>query len=262
MVSTTSTDEKNTESRETTAVAAQASTPPTAISRTLARLEAPALVAVPVVLVACAAADVEASAALSLGVVVVALGLMAASYESSRPTIRQIMPTVVLAAVACAGRLLFAAVPDVKPLTAICIVAGAVLGRRNGFMVGALAALASNAFFGQGSWTPWQMYAWGLIGYLAGMLQDRGLLSRRGVIYAFGFCSCLLYGLILNGYSVVGWVRPLTLEGTLATFATALPWDLLHGISTVGFLALIWAPWHRRIEHVVTKYDLHGTQAR
>ena len=74
------------------------------------------------------------------------------------------MPTLVLAALAAAGRILFGPIPDFKPVSAIAIIAGATLGRRNGFMVGALAALTSNFFFGQGMWTPWQMYAWGLGG--------------------------------------------------------------------------------------------------
>ncbi|MFR3452057.1 MAG: ECF transporter S component [Collinsella sp.] len=76
------------------------------------------------------------------------------------------MPTLVLAACAAAGRILFAPIPDFKPLSAIAIIAGATLGPRNGFMVGALAALTSNFFFGQGLWSPWQMYAWGVVGYV------------------------------------------------------------------------------------------------
>lgn len=77
---------------------------------------------------------------------------------------------VVLAALAAAGRILFAPIPDFKPVSAIAIIAGVVFGRKSGFMVGALAALASNFFFGQGPWTPWQMYAWGLVGYGARLL--------------------------------------------------------------------------------------------
>ena len=169
------------------------------------------------------------------------------------------MPTVVLASLAAAGRVLFAPLPDVKPVSAIAIVAGSLLGRRNGFMVGALAALVSNAFFGQGAWTPWQMYAWGLVGYLAGVLADAGALRRhRWALLAYGFASALLYGAILNGWYVLGFVRPLTAAGVLAGYAAAVPWDVVHGLATVGFLALIWLPWGRSIRRVVAKYDLSG----
>lgn len=139
--------------------------------------ELAAIIAVPVVLIACAASGFEQTALLSFAVVLVSLGVFFAGFEGARPRMRDIMPVVVLAALAAAGRILFAPFPDFKPVSAIAIIAGVAFGRRSGFMVGALAALASNFFFGQGPWTPWQMYAWGLVGYLAGVLAQTGLFS-------------------------------------------------------------------------------------
>ena len=228
----------------------------TSRARALASLEIPALVAVPVAMVAFALAGMRASAGLTLVVALLALGLLFASFEASRPALRQLMPTAVLAAVAAAGRVLFAPLPDVKPVSAIAILAGAALGRRSGFVVGALAALASNVFFGQGPWTPWQMYAWGLVGYVSGVLGERGLLERMPVLYVWGFASGLVYGLILNGYHVLGYVQPLTWESALLACAASLPLDVTHGIATVAFLAAIWLPWGRAIRRVVAKYDL------
>ena len=228
----------------------------TAPARILAALEVPALVAVPAVMVATAAAGLDVTAGLTLLVAVLAVGLLFASFEASRPPLRQLMPTAVLGATAAAGRVLFAPIPDVKPVSAIAIVAGAALGRRSGFVVGAVAALVSNFFFGQGSWTPWQMYAWGLVGYLGGVLADHGALKRRGVLYGWGFISALMYGAILNGYYVLGFVRPLTWPSILAAYAAGAPLDVVHGVATAAFLAAIWAPWGRAIRRVVAKYDL------
>lgn len=228
----------------------------TGVSRILSALEVPALLAVPVVMVGTALAGVDATAGLTLLVAVLAVGLLFASYEASRPPLRQLMPTAVLAATAAAGRVLFAPIPDVKPVSAIAIVAGATLGRRNGFMAGAVAALVSNFFFGQGSWTPWQMYAWGLVGYLGGVLAGAGLLERRGALYAWGCVSALMYGAILNGYYVLGFVRPLTWQSVLAAYAAGAPLDCVHGVATAAFLAVIWLPWGRSIRRVVSKYDL------
>ena len=225
-------------------------------ARILAALEVPALVAVPAVMVATAAAGLDVTAGLTLLVAVLAVGLLFASFEASRPPLRQLMPTAVLGATAAAGRVLFAPIPDVKPVSAIAIVAGAALGRRSGFVVGAVAALVSNFFFGQGSWTPWQMYAWGLVGYLGGVLADHGALKRRGVLYGWGFISALMYGAILNGYYVLGFVRPLTWPSIIAAYAAGAPLDVVHGIATAAFLAAIWAPWGRAIRRVVAKYDL------
>lgn len=228
-------------------------------ARLLHALEPLALAAVPLSMAACTILGIEATAGLTMLVALLALLLVFAGYEAARPALRQVMPTVVLASLAAAGRVLFAPLPDVKPVSAIAIVAGSLLGRRNGFMVGALAALVSNAFFGQGAWTPWQMYAWGLVGYLAGVLADAGALRRhRWALLAYGFASALLYGAILNGWYVLGFVRPLTAAGVLAGYAAAVPWDVVHGLATVGFLALIWLPWGRSIRRVVTKYDLSG----
>ena len=218
--------------------------------------EAPALVVVPVAMVALAAAGVRATAGLTLVLAALAVGLMFAGFEASRPALRQLMPTAVLAALAAAGRVLFAPLPDVKPVSAIAIVAGAALGRRSGFVVGALAALLSNFFFGQGPWTPWQMYAWGLVGYVGGLLGEKDLLSRTPVLYGWGIVSGLVYGLILNGYHVLGYVQPLTWPAALAACAASLPLDVTHGVATAVFLAAIWLPWGRAIRRVVAKYDL------
>ena len=223
----------------------------------LAALEAPSILGVPAVLIACAVNGVQAAAGLTLLVVVLCVGLFLASYEASRPALRQVMPTATLAALAAAGRILFAPIPDVKPVSAIAIVAGATLGRREGFMVGALAALVSNFFFGQGAWTPLQMYAWGLVGYVAGVLSDAGAFEgHTWPVLAWGFCSGLVYGAVLNGWHVLGYVRPLTLAGTLTAFAAGFPLDVMHGVATVVFLGLTWGPWGRAIKRSVAKYDL------
>lgn len=210
------------------------------------------LVATPVALLACAVLDVDASAALTMLVAAASLVLMLVGYERSRPGLRQVLPTATLAAVAAAGRVLFAPLPYIKPVSAIAILAGSVLGRRNGFMVGALAALVSNFFFGQGPWTPWQMYAWGLVGYLSGVIP----LGEGRSVYVWGVASGLLYGAILNGWYVVGFVRPLTWQGTLAAYAAGIPLDAIHGIATAGFLVLVWGRWRRALQRVVAKYDM------
>ena len=226
------------------------------LARVLAAAEPLTLVAVPATMVGLALAGVRATAGVSLVVTLLAVALLLAGFERSRPALRQLMPTAVLAALAAAGRVLFAPLPDVKPVSAIAIVAGAALGRRSGFVVGALAALLSNLFFGQGPWTPWQMYAWGLVGYVGGVLGEKNLLSRAPVLYGWGLLSGIVYGLVLNGYHVLGYVQPLTWPAVLAACAASLPLDVTHGVATVAFLAAIWLPWGRAIRRVVAKYDL------
>ena len=230
--------------------------PSRAAARLLALLEVPAFAAVPLVLGVCAYFQVEQGALLTVVVAFAAVGVFFASFEASRPALRQIMPTVVLAALAAAGRMLFAPVPDFKPVSAICILAGAVFGRRSGFLVGALAALVSNFFFGQGPWTPWQMYAWGLIGYFAGVLADRGAFEKRPVLYVYGFAAPLLYGFLLNSYYIVGFVHPLTWQTALLAYGAGLPFDLVHGAATVVFLAILYQPWRKKLDRIKRKYGI------
>ncbi len=259
----------------------------TRVARILRRAEVPMLVAVPVVLLIVAFFQVDPAALLTFVVALVAVAVFLVGFETSHPTLRQIMPTVVLAAIAAAGRILFYPVPSFQPVSAICVVAGAMFGRRSGFMTGALAALTSNFFFGQGAWTPWQMYAWGLIGYVAGILADHGMFdcllpsrkttsdavrpapvsprppSRRFrprvlAIYAYGFIATMLYGLLLSTWTFVGFIRPLTWESALLTYGAGVSFDLIHAGSTVIFLLVIYAPWRRKLERIKVKYALSG----
>ena len=111
-------------------------------------------------------------------------------------------------------------------------------------------------------WTPWQMYAWGAVGYLGGALARTGLFDagdggvRIAALAPFGFASGLFYGLIINAFDVIAYVRPLTWQGALARFAMALPFDLMHGVATVVFLVALYGPWTRRIARVVRKYGV------
>lgn len=231
-------------------------------ARHAAAIEAALLAAVPLAMGACLAVRAVSSAILMLGVVAAVIVLFFLRYEADRPALRQIMPTLVLAAAAAAGRLLFAPIADFKPVSAIAIIAGATLGRQNGFMVGALAALTSNFMLGQGMWTPWQMYAWGLVGYLGGVAADTGAFTRAdgsarmGALIAAGIGSAVVYGAVINAYDIIGFVQPLTWAGAAARVLSALPFDLMHAFATCVFLVLLYAPWTRRIARVVRKYDL------
>lgn len=225
-------------------------------ARVLQALETPALIAVPLALGLAAFFQIEQSALATFAVALVSIGIFFGGFEASKPDLRHIMPTVVLGALAAAGRMLFAPLPNFKPVSAICIIAGAVFGKRCGFMVGALAALVSNFFFGQGPWTPWQMYAWGMVGYFAGIMAKHGVFERTPLLLGYGFASALLYGLILNGWYIVGFVQPITAPAALMAYAAGLPFDLIHGTATVAFLAALYLPWRKKLMRVKTKYAL------
>jgi energy-coupling factor transport system substrate-specific component len=149
-----------------------------------------------------------------------------------------------LAAAAAAGRVLFAAVPGVQPVTVIAVVAGATLGARSGFAVGALAAFVSNFFLGQGSWTPWQMLAWGGCG-VAGALLARVLRSRLAlavVCFVLGFC----FSAFMDVWTWLAFYDEHSWQTFAAVHARGLPFDLAHAIGNVA-IALVAGPELRRL---------------
>jgi energy-coupling factor transport system substrate-specific component len=125
-----------------------------------------------------------------LAVLLAAIALLAGGFawlEGGTTSARDLTLVATLGGLAAAGRVLFAPVPDVQPVTVMVAAAGVALGPRRGFAVGAIAALASNFFLGQGVHTPWQMLAWGGCGVFAGLLRP---LLRRRLVFA-GFCVVL-----------------------------------------------------------------------
>lgn len=215
------------------------------------------LIAAPFIMGVLALTGVTAVAGFSVVIISIAIALFFTQFERSRPLPEQLMPIVVLVALGVAGRIIFAAVPNVKPVTAIVIIAGIAFGKEAGFMTGSLTALASNMFFGQGPWTPWQMYAWGLIGYIAGALFSGDIQKRRWVVYLYGFVASLGFGFILDTWHVLVYVSPLNLGSALVGYGAGLPLTIIHAVSTVLFLVPTLEPWGIRLARIRTKFGLH-----
>ncbi len=116
----------------------------------------------------------------SFAVLGLALAAGFAWYERAHPSAKVLALVATLAALAALGRMAFAPLPNVKPTTDIVLLSGYVLGGAPGFVVGAVAALASNFFFGQGPYTPWQMVAWGAVGLFGALLPEEGAERLRG----------------------------------------------------------------------------------
>lgn len=179
-------------------------------------------------------------------------------FESRKPKAREIVVISVLCAIAVAGRAAFLMVPQFKPVIAIVIIAGVAFGGETGFLVGAVSGFVSNFFFGQGPWTPWQMFTLGIIGFMAGVLFKPGLLRRtKASLCVFGFvATVVIYGGIMNPASVIMWQTNITLEMLLATYATGITLDLIHALSTAFFLWFISAPMLEKLERIKIKYGL------
>ncbi len=211
---------------------------------------------VPAAMIACILLQSPQTALLSTLVLLAALTPFFLAFERQKPRPRDFMPVVVLTALSVTGRLLFAALPNFKPVSAIVILAGVCFGRQSGFLTGALSALVSNLFFGQGPWTPWQMYAWGLMGYVAGALASTKLFRRPWAVLLYGFLASFGYGFLMNSWTLFSFVQPVTWQAALATYGAALAFDATHAVSTVAFLSVTLLPWQKELRRIRQKYGV------
>ena len=157
-------------------------------------------------------------------------------YERSHPSARVLALVATLAALAALGRIAFAPLPSVKPTTDIVLLCGYVLGGAPGFAVGAVAALASNLFFGQGPWTPWQMVGWGGAGLFGAALAQLGgrELGRLALATACAAAG-LAFGAVMNLSLWVTYSGDHTLAKLGTVFATSLPFDVAHALGNAAF---------------------------
>jgi energy-coupling factor transport system substrate-specific component len=183
-------------------------------------------------------------AALPLLLLAAALLVAGVSWIEAGPgAAREVTLVATLAAVAAAGRVLLAAVPGVQPVTVIAVAAGAALGARAGFATGALAALVSNLFLGQGPWTPWQMLGWGACGLAGAALRA---VIRRRVSFA---AACFLLGFAFSSLMDLWlWLSfwPHTWEALTVVFGRGLWFSAAHAIGNV-VIALAVGPELRRL---------------
>jgi len=159
-------------------------------------------------------------------------------YERSRPPSQVVALVAALAALAIAGRIAFAAFPNVKPTTDIIIFAGYALGPAPGFAVGALTGLVSNFWFGQGPWTPWQMVGWGMCGVMGATLalfvRDAGRLWLAALC---GFAA-IAYGALQNFSLMATYGQDHSIQYFLTLEARAIPFEVAHVVGNVAFALL------------------------
>jgi energy-coupling factor transport system substrate-specific component len=169
------------------------------------------------------------------GLVLLVAGL--ALYERGRSGSREIGLVAVLIAAASAGRVLFVAVPGAQPITAIAIIAGVALGPRAGVAVGAGSALVSNAFLGQGPWTPWQMLLWGAAGLAGGLLAPT-LRRSRWALVGLGVVVSAAFGALMDVWQLAAFGPSLSLTAFAAVHVRAVPFDIAHAVATATILGL------------------------
>lgn len=179
-------------------------------------------------------------------------------FENRKPQARELIVIAVLSAIAVAGRAAFFMLPQFKPVVAIVIIAGVCFGSEAGFLVGAVTGFISNFFFGQGPWTPWQMFCFGIIGFLAGILYTKGFLkkTRLSLCTFGGLTTFFVYGGIINIGSLLMFTAQLSWKALLATYISGFWFDIVHAAATVFFLLVISQPMIEKLDRIKIKYGL------
>lgn len=169
---------------------------------------------------------------------------------------REVVLLAMMAAIAAVGRVPFAGLPSIQPTSFIIIMAGLVFGAESGFIVGAVAAIVSNFFLGQGPWTPWQMYGWGMMGMTAGLLRNTSWMKTLWGKCTFGFIWGYIFGWIMNMWVIVGNIEALTWSYVVGIFVSSVYFDLAHAISNVFFIVVFSASWMKILRRIQGKYGL------
>ena len=221
------------------------------------------LIGIPPVLLLCAHFDrkyyVGGSAVILLTFLAFAL-----HFEGRKPQARELVLLAVMSALAVASRVVFAAVPHFKPTVGIIMLTGIAFGSEAGFLTGALTGFVSNFIFGQGPWTPWQMFAYGISGLLAGWFARRGILKRTpkksgdfAALGAFGFLTVVcVVGPLLDTCTLVTMAAVISNTSAGAIYLSGLPVNLIHGGATAVTLVLAGKPLLGKLRRVQVKYGM------
>ena len=181
------------------------------------------------------------------------------AFEGRKPKARELMIVSVLCAITVAGREAFFMLPQFKPVAAIVIIAGICFGGETGFLVGAISGFVSNFFLGQGAWTPWQMFAFGIVGFIAGLLFGKGFIRKTKMSLCLygGLATMIVYGIIMDTQTLSVMHNP-SATTIMSVYLLGLPFNVIHAASTVFFLWFIAEPMIEKLDRIKTKYGILG----
>ena len=183
------------------------------------------------------------------------------SFERKQSSASELTVLAVLIALSAAGRMIFAFLPAFKPITAITVIAAVWLGKEAGFIVGSLSAVVSNLYFGQGPWTPFQMLAWGLIGFIGGLLGGK-LQNKKIPLCIFGVKAGVAYSMLMDVWVTVWEDGSFNPARYAALLLAALPTTASYAVSNVVFLLLLSSPIGEKLERIKKKYGLFTVKSR
>ena len=179
------------------------------------------------------------------------------AFEGRKPQARELVVVAVMCALAIAGRVAIP-IPNFKAAFAVIMLAGIAFGPEAGFMVGAVTAFASNFFYGQGPFTPWQMFGYGAGGMLAGFaFRPKWLPRKNWVMAVFGFLTVLLWvGPLLDCSSIFLFLPKITWSAVAATFVSGFYVNVSQAVCTAGIMFLLGNALLEKLDRIKSKYGM------
>ena len=177
--------------------------------------------------------------------------LFASGFEKKKTGTRRIVIVSVMTALCFTGRF----IPLLKPMIALTIITAVWLGRESGFLTGALSAVLSNFYFGQGPWTIFQMLTWGLIGYFAGIFAEP-LKNNRIILFSYGIISGIFYSFSMDIWTVLWYAKGFDWGLYRSALVTAIPYTISYVVSNLVFLSLLMKPFGEKLERIKIKYGI------
>lgn len=187
----------------------------------------------------------------SMAAAALALLLFLTGFEKKSTGTRRLVIVSVMTALCFAGRF----IPVLKPVAALTIMTGLYLGAEAGFLTGAMAAVLSNFYFGQGPWTIFQILAWGMIGFFAGVLSGQ---LKKGLppLQIYGIVSGLAYSFIMDIWTVLWYDQGFSLTLYKAALISAIPYTVSYVVSNLVFLGLLSRPLGEKLRRLNVKYGI------
>lgn len=180
-------------------------------------------------------------------------------FESRRPQARELVTIAVMCAIAVVSRAAFIMLPQFKPLVGIVMITGIALGPAAGFLTGAISGFVSNFIFGQGPWTPWQMFAFGIAGFIAGLLAKKGLIKpeKRLPVAIIGFVTVMvIVGPILDTCTLFTMASMVDTSSAAMVYMAGVPFNAVHGVATFATLFVLCKPMMEKLERIKIKYGM------
>ena len=175
------------------------------------------------------------------------------SFEKTQSGSRYLVLVATITALSIAGRLAFYPIAYFKPVCAMVIICGMFIDRRAAFICGSLSALISGFFFGLGAWVPFQMLAWGLIGFISGLLASP-LKKSKVFLIAYAIISALFYSAFLDVFTVLQYDEVINIKLYITTLINALPVIIIYIISNIVFLLVLSDFIGKKINHMRIKF--------